>query len=66
MYGEYVIILISVHLLNGQAEICFFRKLNLTGVFCESPAHRAGSSDTTQEINLNYRDAPRFLGGEHP
>jgi hypothetical protein len=30
----------------------------LTGVFRGSPALWAGSSDTIQEINLNYRDAP--------
>ena len=30
----------------------------LTGVFRGSPALWAGSSDTNQEINLNYRDAP--------
>jgi hypothetical protein len=32
--------------------------LLLAGVFRGSPALWAGSSDTSQEINLNYRDAP--------
>ncbi|MFC1592359.1 hypothetical protein ACFL43_07525, partial [Thermodesulfobacteriota bacterium] len=45
----------------------------LTGVFRGSPALWAGSSDTNQEINLNYREAPpcpaagagSSIGGEH-
>jgi hypothetical protein len=32
--------------------------VELTGVFRKSPALWAVSSDTNQEINLNYRDAP--------
>jgi hypothetical protein len=32
--------------------------VELTGVFRGSPALWAGSSDTNQEINLYYRDAP--------
>ena len=43
--------------LTGSA-FCHILHFLLTGVFCESPALWARSSNTNQEINLNYRDAP--------
>jgi hypothetical protein len=46
------------HAQLGHVQVTRYAGGLVAGVFSVSPALWAGSSDTSQEINLNYRDAP--------